>query len=232
MVHRPLTFDKKVVNIKQFKNLKSVYKKGNQLLTANFAPGTLVYDEYIVKEKKTEYRQWNPRRSKLAAYLLNGGRKLPFNKNSKVLYLGAASGTTASHLSDIVTEGMIYCVEFSQRSFRDLVMVCQTRKNMVPILEDAHFPERYKPMTGNVDIVYQDISQRDQVLIFMKNLRACLKKNGYGMLMVKARSIDVAAPPTSIFKSVKHELRAEGLKILEEINLGPYAKDHLGLVIK
>lgn len=221
-----------MVNIKRFNDLKNVYKKGNQLLTVSFAPGTTVYDEYIVKENKTEYRQWNPRRSKLAAYLLNGGRKFPFTKNSKVLYLGAASGTTASHLSDIVTEGMIYCVEFSQRSFRDLVLVCQTRKNMVPILEDAHFPERYKPMTGRVDVVYQDISQKDQVLIFLKNLRACLKKSGYGMLMVKARSIDVAAVPSSIFKSVKQELKMEGLKILEEINLEPYAKDHLGLVVK
>ncbi len=221
-----------MVKIKQFNNLKTVYKKGSQLLTINFAPGTLVYDEYVVKEKKTEFRQWNPRRSKLAAYLLNGGRKFPFTKDSKVLYLGAASGTTASHLSDIITDGMVYCVEFSQRSFRDLVLVCQTRKNMVPILEDAHFPERYKPLIGKVDIVYQDISQRDQVLIFLKNLRACLTNNGYGMLMVKARSINVAAAPSSIFKIVKQELKAEGLKILEEINLGPYAKDHLGLVMK
>jgi fibrillarin-like pre-rRNA processing protein len=103
---------------------------------------------------------------------------------------------------------------------------------MVPILEDAHFPERYKPMTGKVDIVYQDISQKDQVLIFVKNLRACLKRNGYGVLMVKARSINVAAAPSEIFKSVKQDLKAEGLKILEEVKLGPYAKDHLGLVIK
>ena len=221
-----------MINIKRFHNHKNIYKKGSQLLTINFAPGTKVYDEYIVKEKKTEYRQWNPRRSKLAAYLLNGGRTFPFNKDSKVLYLGAASGTTASHLSDIIPNGMIYCVEFSQRSFRDLVLVCQTRKNMVPILEDAHFPERYKPMMGRVDIVYQDISQKDQVLIFVKNLRACLKKNGYGMLMVKARSINVAAPPSSIFKTVKQELKEEGLKILDEVNLGPYAKDHLGLVVQ
>jgi fibrillarin-like pre-rRNA processing protein len=221
-----------VINIKRFNDLKNVYKKGSQLLTINFAPGTLVYDEFVVKEKKTEFRQWNPRRSKLAAYLLNGGRTFPFNNDSKVLYLGAASGTTASHLSDIVTDGMIYCVEFSQRSFRDLVLVCQTRKNMVPILEDAHFPERYKPMTGKVDIVYQDVSQKDQVLIFNKNLRACLKKNGFGILMVKARSINVAAAPSSIFKNVKQDIKAEGLKILDEVNLGPYAKDHLGLVVQ
>jgi fibrillarin-like pre-rRNA processing protein len=185
-----------------------------------------------LKEKKIEYRQWNPRRSKLAAYLLNGGRNFPFTSNSKVLYLGAASGTTASHISDIVTEGMIYCIEFSQRSFRDLVLVCQTRKNMIPILEDAHFPERYKPIVGKVDVVYQDISQRDQVLIFLKNLRACINNNGYGMLMVKARSIDVAAVPSKIFKSVKHELTSSGLKIVDERNLGPYARDHLGLVVK
>jgi fibrillarin-like pre-rRNA processing protein len=87
-------------------------------------------------------------------------------------------------------------------------------------------------MTGMVDVIYQDISQKDQVLIFLKNLRACLKNNGYGMLMVKARSIDVAATPSKIFKNVKEDLKANGLKILDEVNLGPYAKDHLALIVK
>ena len=38
-----------------------------------------------------------------------------------MLYLGAASGTTVSHVSDVVgPEGMVYAVEFSHRPGRDL----------------------------------------------------------------------------------------------------------------
>ena len=220
------------MKIKTYKKINGIYHKGNSLLTRNLVPGTTVYGENLVKEKGIEYRAWNPRRSKLAAMLLNGGEVFPFVKNSKVLYLGAASGTTVSHLSDIVTEGMIYCVEFSQRVFRDLILVCETRKNMIPILEDAHFPERYKPVVGKVDVVYQDISQRDQVYIFLKNLRLCLKDNGYGILMVKARSIDIAAVPSSIFRHVRQDLKDNNLITLEDINLSPYAKDHIGIIIR
>ncbi len=215
-----------------FKNIQGVNQKNKNLLTKNLAPGNQVYGETLVKEKNIEYRMWNPRRSKLAAMLLKGGKIFPFTNNSKILYLGAASGTTASHLSDVITTGMIYCVEFSQRSFRDLVMVCETRNNMIPLLENAHFPGRYKPIVGKVDVVYQDISQRDQVNIFVKNLRSCLKENGHGILMVKARSIDITASPGSIFKQVKQELRNKDLKILEDINLEPYSKDHIGIIIK
>lgn len=220
------------IKIKTFKNIQGVYQKNKNLLTKNFAPSNQVYGENLVQEKDVEYRMWNPRRSKLAALLLNGGKTFPFYNKSRVLYLGAASGTTASHLSDIITDGMIYCVEFSQRAFRDLVLVCETRKNMIPILEDAHFPARYKPMVGKVDVVYQDISQRDQVNIILKNLSLCLKDNGYGILMVKARSIDITASPSSIFQTVKQDLKRNNLKILESINLGPYAKDHMGIVLK
>lgn len=53
-------------------------------------------------EQKTEYRAWNPFRSKLAAAILGGVDKIHMGPGKKVLYLGAASGTTVSHVSDIV----------------------------------------------------------------------------------------------------------------------------------
>ena len=53
-----------------------------------------------------------------------------------MLYLGAASGTTVSHVADIVgPEGMVYAVEFSHRSGRDLINVAKKRMNVVPIIE-------------------------------------------------------------------------------------------------
>ena len=52
--------------------------------------------------EKIEYRVWNPFRSKLAAAILGGIDNIHMRPGSKVLYLGAASGTTVSHVSDIV----------------------------------------------------------------------------------------------------------------------------------
>ena len=118
-----------------------------------------------------EHRSWDPRHSKLSAYILKGVKGLPFKEGSNVLYLGAANGTTAGHVADICKDGMVYCVEVSQRSFRDLITACEAVKNMVPILGNARTPNSYAPLLGAIDIVYQDISQRDQTPIFLKNIR-------------------------------------------------------------
>ena len=41
-----------------------------------------------------------------------------------------------SHVADIVgPEGMVYAVEFSHRSGRDLINVAKKRMNVVPIIE-------------------------------------------------------------------------------------------------
>lgn len=217
--------------IKQWK-FTGVFSDGENLFTKNLVPKNQVYREELVLWGGEEYRVWNPRRSKACAMLRKGCKIFPFNEDSQVLYLGAASGTTASHLSDITQEGMLYCVEFSKRTFRDLIHVCDKRKNMVPVLADANKPIMYKPMVGNVDIVYQDISQRNQTEIFIKNLREYLKPNGFGILMVKARSIDVVAKPKEIFIRTEKELRDFGLEILQSIPLKPYEKDHAAIVVK
>jgi fibrillarin-like rRNA methylase len=52
--------------------------------------------------QKVEYRVWNPFRSKLAAAIVGGIENLWIAPGNKVLYLGAASGTSVSHVSDIV----------------------------------------------------------------------------------------------------------------------------------
>ena len=52
-----------------------------------------------------------PFRSKLAAAILGGVENIWMKPGSKVLYLGAASGTTVSHVSDIGFGGLtkLYC---------------------------------------------------------------------------------------------------------------------------
>ena len=113
--------------------------------------------------EKIEYRVWNPFRSKLAAAVLAGVDNVHIKPGAKVLYLGAASGTSVSHVSDIVgPEGAVYAVEFSHRSGRDLVNMAKKRPNVIPIIEDARHPAKYRMLVPMVDVVFADVAQPDQ----------------------------------------------------------------------
>ena len=170
--------------------------KEDALVTLNMVPGKTVYGEKTVKVddaegKKVEYRVWNPFRSKLAAAIVGGVENIWMGPGSKVLYLGAASGTTVSHVSDLVgpvrswvacvhggvqsiggetshsavplQEGVVYAVEFSHRSGRDLINMAKNRPNVVPIIEDARHPLKYRMLVSMVDCVFADVAQPDQV---------------------------------------------------------------------
>ncbi|KYK35399.1 MAG: fibrillarin [Theionarchaea archaeon DG-70-1] len=207
-----------------------VYMEEDWLYTVNFVPRVKVYTEKLYEENGTEYRSWNPYKSKLAAGILNGLQTFPFLRESVILYLGAASGTTASHLSDICSDGLVYCVEFSPRTARELVYNCEKRENMIPILKDASKPETYPDVITEVDIIYQDIAQPNQSEILKRNF-VFLKKKGHAFICIKSRSIDVTAEPKSIFKKESKFLKTF-LEIQERIPLEPYEKDHLMIVGK
>lgn len=212
------------------RGLDGVFTDGRRLFTVNAARGIAVYGEELLAAEGTEYRTWDPYRSKLAAAILLGVTDLGLDSSTKVLYLGAASGTTASHVSDIVVDGVVHCVEFSERSFRDLVKVCETRKNMIPILADANAPEEYAHMIEGVELVYQDIAQRNQVDIFVRNMAAF--EAGRGMLMLKSRSVNVNREPKEIFAEVKKGLESKGLKVKKMIPLERYSKDHACFIVE
>jgi len=211
--------------------IEHVYTDGPGLFTRNLVPGEAVYGERLKTQDETEYRFWNPRRSKLAALILKGCEVFPFAADSTVLYLGAASGTTASHLSDICSRGVVYCIEISPRPFRKLVSLSESRKNMMPILADANKPESYQAAIGRADIVYQDIAQRNQAGILLKNL-GLVRERGYAFLMVKARSVDVTKRPKRVYDAVEDELSRSGVNVLQRVNLDPYEKDHAVLIAR
>ncbi len=144
------------------------------------------------------------------------------------MYLGAASGTTVSHVSDIVGEkGRVYCVEFAQRSFRELVQtVCEKRPNTTPILEDARFPGRYRSMVSEVGVVYSDVAQPDQARIIADNSDTFLGKTGGFLLCVKSRSVDVTRDPRQVFREEAAVLEERGYKVDEMVPLDPYEMDH------
>lgn len=200
-----------------------------RLATENLAPTRNVYGERLIRFEGVEYRLWDPYRSKLAAAISKGLKNVPVKPGHKVLYLGAASGTTASHVSDIVWEdGYVYCVEFASRPIRELVNnVSKYRRNMAPILADARFPERYLTLVGKVDGIYCDIAQPEQAKILISNAKMFLKGGGWIMLAVKARSIDVTEEPSKVYEREIETLKRGGFKISEVIHLEPYDKAHV-----
>ncbi len=203
-----------------------IFEVGRALLTENLGPGTIHFEEEIRKEKGREFRVWDPRKSKLAAALAKGLNIVPIKRGDAVLYLGAAHGYTVSFISDIVgKEGFVFAIDFAPRVVRELVFVAEKRKNIAPMLEDANQPESYKEKIPKVDVVYQDVAQRNQAEILLKNAGRFLKPNGYALFAVKARSIDSVRDPSQIYLEVKEALK-ENFRILDYRKLDPFQRDH------
>jgi len=198
-----------------------------KLATQNLVPGNQVYNEKLVQHKGSEYRIWNPFRSKLAAAIMNDLKNFPFNQKSDVLYLGVSTGTTISHISDIVNQGgTISGIEHASRVARDFLdRVASHRKNIVPIIQDARRPEEFFSVYKKVDIVYVDIAQPDQTNIAIENCRLYLKSGGYLFLVIKTRSIDVVKDPKMVIKDEIKKLETL-FEIKQTIDLYPYDKDH------
>ena len=217
--------------------LKGVYqakqgKKKTLLFTKNLTPGTKVYQERLIKTPSGEYREWEANKSKLGAAIKNNISQTGIKPGSVVLYLGSGSGTTPSHVSDIVgREGFIFALDFAPRVVRDLVFVCEDRKNMAPILGDAARPDSFAERVCQADVIFQDIAQADQVEILIKNADKFLKKDGFAILAVKSRSIDVTRKPKDVFKEVRAKLEKR-FRIADYRDLAPFEKDHCLFVCK
>jgi len=198
-----------------------------KIATQNLVPGNQVYNEKLVQSKGIEYRIWNPFRSKLAAAIMNDLKNFPFNQKSDVLYLGVSTGTTISHISDIVNQGgTIFGIEHASRVARDFLdRVASHRKNIVPIIQDARRPEEFFSVYKKVDIVYVDIAQPDQTNIAIENCKLYLKSGGYLFLVIKTRSIDVVKDPKMVIKDEIKKLETL-FEIKQTIDLHPYDKDH------
>ena len=200
-----------------------------RIYTINLDRGRTVYDERLFDIGNKQYRQWNPFRSKLAASIMLNARKIYLKTGTRLLYLGASSGTTVSHCSDILTKsGTIYAVEFSARSLRELVQNCADRPNVIPILADANSPSEYaKFIFGPVDVIIQDVAQPNQTEILIKNAERFLTpRKGQFIYEIKARSIDTIANPKDIFQKEREKLEQAGLQITDSVNIGSFQKDH------
>lgn len=215
---------------------EGVFKDGNRLYTNNLVPGKKVYGERLV-EKQTDakgviqFREWDPTRSKLGAAIMNGLKELPIKKGSLILYLGASTGTTISHVSDIVgKEGFVYGIEFAERVLRSLIDLSNDRKNVATVLGDARKPQEYR-WIEECDVIVVDVAQPDQTEIALRNCEF-LKKDGYLMIAIKSQSIDVTKAPKEIYEQEKNKVEKAGLKVLQLINLEPYEDKHCLIIAK
>jgi fibrillarin-like pre-rRNA processing protein len=203
-----------------------IFSAGKNLVTLDLSPDYSVYQEGKITAGSHIYRVWDPYRSKLAAAISEGLTTVPLHKGDSVLYLGAATGTTASHISDIVGEsGVVYCVEFSPTPSTDLIELATHRKNIFPVLANAKTPLEYSFMVGGIDIIYCDVAQPDQVNILIKNASLFLRSNGHILHAVKASSIDASALPAKVYQNIVSEL-SHTFSILATIPLDPYQKKH------
>lgn len=187
-------------------------------------PGEPVYGEPV----DGEWRGWDPRRSKLGA-ILEKGVETGLDGGDAVLYLGAASGTTVSHVTDFA--GPTYAVEFSPRPARDLLSVAEARPNLFPLVKDARTPAEYAHVVeSDLDAVIQDVATRGQAEVALEN-RRFLADEGRLIAAIKARSEDVAGEPEDVFEAALDRLQ-EGYEVLATERLEPFHDDHLAVIAR
>ena len=225
------------IEIRAHPKLQNIYVSGSQekikLYSKNLIIGKRVYGERLVHFREVEYREWDPYRSKLAALVIENPISNFLSENGRCLYLGASSGTTVTHLSDVLRNGLIFSVEFAERSIRQLIQNTSDRKNIIPILGDARFPESYaKHIFTEVDLIYQDVAQPRQSEIAISNCNYYLKENGLLILAIKSQSIDSIKKPEYIYSQEKTILEKAGYIIIESINIHKYAANHIVLIAK
>jgi fibrillarin-like pre-rRNA processing protein len=197
------------------------------IATMNLLKGITLYGEKLISRNGSEYRTWDPFRSKLAAAYIKG-LQFDFFNVKNILYLGASTGTTVSHLSDIIGySGKVFAVESSTRVARELISnVSSKRTNVIPIIEDARKPRSYFSIYDKMDLIYCDIAQPDQTNIAIDNCKIYLKEGKPMLLVIKTRSIDVTMSPKNVISQEIKKLESHSFEIKQKIDLAPFDKDH------
>lgn len=224
-------------HIRPHPKFTNIYISGSaeklKLYTKNLDKGKTIYGERLVIKNDEEFRPWDPFRSKFAALILKGAQEIYIERTTTCLYLGASTGTTISHVSDIISKGLIFGVDISERSLRQLIQNTSSRKNIIPILGNALNPQEYSILIYKpVDLIYQDVSHPEQANIAIRNATYYLKEGGKIILFIKSQSIDSTVDPEKVYKKEMVSLKNANFKIREKININSYAANHIGLIIE
>lgn len=203
-------------------------KEGKNYFTLSLVKNPRLYGERIITDETGEWREWNPFRSKLAAALGAGLSGLPIEEGSSVLYLGSAEGTTVSHVSDLIgEEGIVVGVDISPKAMSTFAKLVEVRENIVPMLGDANVPEEYAKELGDfsADVIVQDVAQRNQADIFVKNMKLFGRKGTEGLLVIKARSVDFTQLPERVLEG-ELKIIKKHYTVVQVVELGKFEKDH------
>jgi fibrillarin-like pre-rRNA processing protein len=184
------------------------------------------YTKDLITSKK---RLWDPNRSKVCAALKKNIKSFPIKDDSKILYLGVAEGYTISYISDIIPNGLAIGVDISAHSMLKFYLLCKQRYNLAPILKDANKLEEYKNIINfKFDIIIQDIAQKEQLGILIKNADLFLKEKGYVMLSLKTTAISQGKTKNIINEQLEEFKKY--FKIIDKKRLDPFEKKHIFIV--
>tara|TARA_A100001388_G_scaffold276698_1_gene265168 strand:+ start:17805 stop:18506 length:702 start_codon:yes stop_codon:yes gene_type:complete len=220
-----------------------VRREGRTLWSRNSTRGKSVGGERRKRDGKIEWRRWDPFRSKVAAALLMTSQKaselLP-GPGDTCLYLGASSGTTVSHIHDMVCgsnnhhNGQIIAVEISPRMMRDLSSLAEDRSGLIPILNDARETQSYAPvMREKAHWIHQDLSIADQAENFISIATSTLKNGGIGLLSLKAASErQFEGDDQSRFSRAEKLIEESELELIEKIDISQYQEQHMVFFVR
>jgi fibrillarin-like pre-rRNA processing protein len=198
----------------------------SSLWTATEAEPPSLYRERVIHAPRATLRSFDPTRSKLAAGILRGLRAPLPRPGERWLYLGAAGGTTASHVADLVgPEGVVFAVEKSLRPFVRLIAISEHHPGLRPLLADARRPAELLGLVPPVDGLYADIAQPDQVEILRANAREFLRSRGSVLLALKTASMGRELGPGEHAREAVRELRAE-FDLQPPLPLEPFHRRH------
>lgn len=199
--------------------------------TRGLARPPAVHGERVVYREGLAYRAWDPTRSKLAAALVRSYDGALPSPGEGWLYLGAASGTTASHVADLVgSSGAVYALEKSLRPFARLLRLSERYPNLLPVLGDARDPRSYLPIVPPVEGLYVDVAQPDQVAIALDNARWFLRPNGVLLIALKTSSMGRERSPRAHLDLALDALAEVG-EVASSLSLEPLHKRHFFLEI-
>jgi len=186
-----------------------------------------VYGERWVEVDGRAFRAFEPGRSKLAAGIARAWTGPVPKSGERWLYLGAATGTTASHIADLVgPNGAVYAIERSPRPFARLLALAERWPPLLPILGDARALRDYSALVPPVAGIYVDVAQPDQVEIVRSNAALFLERPGGAVVVaLKTASMGRERDPAGHLREAEAQLRPL-VELAPSVRLDPFHKGH------
>ena len=177
------------------------------------------------ENQKTQYRNWNPFYSKLAAALFNGLEIFPFKSDSKIFYSDNSSNTTLNHLLDIIdSKGMIYLQKNNAAKIKNL-------KNVVIIDQEKNSTLFNHDRKETFDVIYLDMTISENLQTQILNHEMTLKNLGFLIIILNSISkINDYSFRNKINDVITNS--SSSLQFIQEINLSGFFKNCMMVILQ